>query len=280
MLMLKTTFLPALAGLVLAGVVAAAAPAHADGGIGGVDCSENSTTAECGLHAGTPAQAGSPNDNGSGNQSGGSGEPTRCRYERVQPQLPPPAGAGPGAWYVRACEREAGGVSQTQPMWLTDPPAPDPSVLAQDAVSRLHLPAPGIHTNPDAAQADVLVWVPVWLWVDGLSWASRSATAAVPGMSVTATATAKKAVWRLGDGAVQACGQGSVWRPGTDPRAASPTCGYTYDRAGVMTVTVTVTWAVAWRGGGQAGTVPDLTTTANLPLRVVEAPALNTAGGR
>lgn len=275
--MLKTTPAPTLAALVLTAFIATAAPAHADGAIGDIDCSENRTTAECGLRAGAPGETGSNNDNGSGNQSSGTGEPDRCFYERAQPQAPPPPGAGPGAWYVRVCERANGGASQTQPMWLTNPPAPDPSVLAQQAVSRLRLPAPAIHTNPDAAQTDVLVWVPVWLWVGGPSWAARSATAAVPGMSVTATATARKAVWRHGDSTTQTCGQGTAWRPGTDPRIGSPTCGHTYTRSGTVTLTAVVTWNVVWQGGGQSGTVPDLTTTASVTMRVVEAPALNTA---
>jgi hypothetical protein len=41
-----------------------------------------------------------------------------------------------------------------------------------------------------------------------------------------------------------------------------------------------VTWTVAWTGGGQAGTVPGLTTTSTAAIRVVEVQAVVTAQPR
>ncbi|MFY1674043.1 hypothetical protein ACN27G_29505 [Plantactinospora sp. WMMB334] len=44
-------------------------------------------------------------------------------------------------------------------------------------------------------------------------------------------------------------------------------------------MTATIVWRVAWVGGGRSGTVPNLATTAETMVTVVEAPAIN-AGGR
>jgi hypothetical protein len=260
--------------------VLAAAPAsaaHADGGTGSVNCSQDPSAPECDVTAGTPAEPGT-SPGGADDRSGGSGQPSNCHYKRAEPQAPPPPGGGPGAWYTRACLRPDGGASESQPMWLTDAQAADPGVLAEQAVSRLRPPAPLIRTSPDMARAKVLVSVPVWLWVGPSSWGSRSATAAVPGMSVTATATPTRAVWRLGDGTVLGCGPGTPWKAGMNPAAESPTCGHTYRHAGPVEVVVTVLWRVTWAGGGQSGEAGTLTTTSRLTARVDEVHGLVTTG--
>jgi hypothetical protein len=260
--------------------------ALADGGVGGVDCKQNPNAAECNVDAGTPNKPGNGgsggnggSDDGSGDGSGGYSDPN-CHYERANPQPAPPAGGGEGAWYVQICliGDGKGGPSQSPPMWMATAPQLDPAELARTARSKLQLPTPGIRTNPDARKAEVLVTVPVWFWLDGSSWGSRSATASVPGMSVTATASPQKVVWQLGDGKSITCGRGTVWPPGTDPKKASPTCGHTYDLPApvTLTLTATVTWTVTWAGGGQTGTVPNLITTAQTTVHVAEAPAINT----
>jgi hypothetical protein len=255
--------------------------ALADGGVGGVDCQQNPNSAECNVDVGTPDNGGNGGNGGSDDDSDGDsddGLDPGCSYERVDPQPAPPAGAGEGAWYVMSCliGDGKGGPSTSPPMWMETAPQVDPAVLARTARARLQLPAPAIRTNPDASKANVLSYVPVWLWVDGSSWSSRSATASVPGLSVTATATPTKVVWRLGDGKPSiTCGQGTAWTTGTDPKKASPTCGHTYDRPATRTLTATITWTVTWAGGGQSGTVPNLTTTAQTTLTVAEAPAVN-----
>jgi hypothetical protein len=43
-------------------------------------------------------------------------------------------------------------------------------------------------------------------------------------------------------------------------------------------VTVTVTWAVTWTGGGETGTEPDLQATETTAFRVAESQAVNTNG--
>jgi hypothetical protein len=149
------------------------------------------------------------------------------------------------------------------------------------ARNRLRLPAPAIAANP---VGDQLVNLPTWLWLS--SWEPVSATATVPGVSVTAVATPTSVSWSMGDGAVVTCaGQGTPFRPGGDPKAPSPDCGYTYRSSSAtqpgqaFPVTATVHWTVTWAGAGQSGTFPDLTTTGNAAFRVAESQALNNGGG-
>jgi hypothetical protein len=160
-------------------------------------------------------------------------------------------------------------------------PALSPEQVAQMARNRLWLPAPNISANPVGEQ---LVNLPTWLWVS--TWHPVSATAAVPGVSVTAIATPTSVSWSMGDGTVVTCaGPGTPFRPGGDPTAPSPTCGHTYGISSAnqprhaFSVTATVHWTVTWSGAGQSGTFPDLTTTGNAAFRVAESQALNNNGG-
>jgi hypothetical protein len=152
--------------------------------------------------------------------------------------------------------------------------------LAQVAVARLRLPGPVIRANPAGPQ---LVNLPTWLWVDRAGWAPRWATAAAPGVSVTATATPARVVWSMGDGTTLTCTTaGTPFPAGTDPMAASPDCGHTYRSSsqdspgGVFQVRATVFWAVSWAGAGQRGRVDDLSTSTTTVFRVLESPVVNT----
>ena len=93
---------------------------------------------------------------------------------------------------------------------------------------------------------------------------------------MTATARPVKVAWSMGDGSTRTCeGPGTAWKPGTDPRAASPDCGHVYRRASDgYTVSATVTWEVIWAGAGQSGTVPGLETTGQVQARVQESQAV------
>lgn len=272
-------------GIATAGAVflASPVPVLAGDGYGNVDCSTNPSTPECDVTAGTPDGTGNGSGGGSdGNESGsgsGSGEESKCVYRRVDPQAPPPAGAGEGAWYEQICQLDGGG-SSARTMWLAVGQVADAQALGQEAMSRLRLPAPAIRTNPDPASG-VLVQVPVWLWVDGSTWGARRATASVPGMSVTATATPVRVVWSPGDGSADVVcdGPGTPWRAGTDPRTAS-SCGHTYrtSSAGVpgdkFTLRATVIWSVTWTGGGQSGAAPPLATSSSVALPVAQSQAI------
>jgi hypothetical protein len=150
--------------------------------------------------------------------------------------------------------------------------------VARLAAASLRLPGATIVLSPPGRQ---LVGLPVWLTVTPGSWTPVSATASVAGVSVTATAAPVRARWSSGDGGSVVCaGPGTRWRPGTDPAAASPDCGYRWQRAsarapgGTYLVTAVVAWRVDWAGAGQSGTVAGLVTTGAVRVAVAESHAL------
>ncbi|MGW5721931.1 hypothetical protein ACWEVP_37555 [Amycolatopsis sp. NPDC003865] len=192
-----------------------------------------------------------------------------------------------GAWYVYRCS-SAGfrdGLYRA-PIWLPDGAAPagaalpSPQELAEQARTQLRLPSPRIEANP---AGDKLVSLPTWLWLDRGSWGPQQATAAVPGVSVTAVATPKSVSWSTGDGETVNCsGPGTPFPPGGDASAASPDCGHTYRRSSAAApaqqfpVGATIHWTITWSGAGASGTFPDLTTSASAAFRVAEIQVLGT----
>lgn len=221
-----------------------------------------------------------------------------CSYERTDFQLPP-GGSGAegtgaaeleGAWYMYRCPgADHADTLRIGPMWLPDAPTPDggtqvsPAALAEAAYTQLRLPTPAIRSNPAGPH---LVNLPTWLWVDESTWGSRSATASVPGVSVTATATPTRVVWSMGDGTSFSCaGPGTPFPAGGDPAAGSPDCGHVYRSSSaaepdqVFVVGATVYWTVRWSGAGQRGTFGELSTSDSTRLRVVEVAGLNTGPG-
>jgi hypothetical protein len=284
--------------------LAVSSPAFAGGGTGGVACTPGATTPGCDVHAGTGGQSGGGTQGGQG--GGGRGGDGKCRdpqgkvipCERdggyagkdgcyYQPTDPPasvisalggqPAGAG--GWYLKVCYNDQGQATAGLggPVWVAGaaPPVVSPAVLAREARSRLKLPSAVVALNPPGRE---LVNLPVWMWLAPASWKSQSATATAGAVSVTATARPVSATWSMGDGSSITCqGPGTPWSAGTDPRASSPNCGYTYLRpssgAGYP-VSVTVTWVVTWAGAGQAGTVPGLETNGAANAVVQESQAL------
>jgi len=196
----------------------------------------------------------------------------------------------PGAWYVYKCE--AGGVRDAvyrPPIWIPDAPQqgggaaqPTPAQLAQIARNQLRLPTPQIQANPIDEQ---LVNLPTWLWLAQGDWGAVSATASVPGVSVTAVARPTSVVWTMGDGrSVRCSGPGTPYGSRTTPKSPSPDCGYTYQTSSAdqpdsaFGVSATVHWTVTWAGAGQTGVFPDMTTASNADFRVAESQALNNRG--
>ncbi|WP_335986696.1 hypothetical protein [Glycomyces sp. MUSA5-2] len=157
----------------------------------------------------------------------------------------------------------------------------DPAVLAQQAVDALALPAPRIDASPPGAQ---LVNLPVWLWLEDDSWQEQTATASVPGTTVTAVAVPVLATWEMGDGATETCySAGTEWTESAEAEDASPDCGHTYTSTsagapgGEYPVDVTVTWNITWSGGGESGTEPDMTTAAATSWPVAQSQAVGEA---
>lgn len=131
--------------------------------------------------------------------------------------------------------------------------------------------------------------LPTWLWLERGDWVPVSATASVPGVSVTAVARPESVVWSMGDGHSVVCkGPGTAFsrsaKGAADAGKSSPDCGYTYrsssagEPGDAYRVSARVRWSVSWSGAGQSGVFPGLTTEASVSLRVAESQALNTDG--
>lgn len=212
-----------------------------------------------------------------------------CYYKRLDP--PPPAtspewrGNYPkGSIYQATCPGSGGtGGGWT---WFANPPdgyggvAVTPATLAQQAINTMRLTGPDIGMAPSPGKTG-LVGLPVWLWtaVSAKTWGPASATASVPGISVTATARAKRIVWDMGDGHTVTC-----TTPGTPYTTSkgdrpSPTCGYVYTRSSasqsdhVFAVMATTTWAVTWIGGGESGALT-VTRSSTTQVRIGELQVL------
>lgn len=211
-----------------------------------------------------------------------------CYFKVADPQ---PPGSSPiweghyphGVVYVFVCPYVPG--TNGGEVWRATPPAgalPSPGQLAQRAVARMRLGAPDIRLSPPVDRKQ-LVGLPTWMWtpVTRSTWATRRATAAVKGESVTATATATKIDWSMGDGHTVLChGPGTPYSSRYGAHAASPTCGYTYSTPSStqsgddFPVTATTTWRITWVGGGQRGTLT-LQRASTVRVVVQEAEAVN-----
>ncbi|MGC0379965.1 hypothetical protein RKD33_000181 [Streptomyces sp. SAI-129] len=215
----------------------------------------------------------------------------RCFYELMDPQPPSGPGhtdmngadtTGPGAFYMRDCiVNDVGGI-----VWLTEPPAgllPDPEVLARQARDKMTLLGANIGSSP-GPDAPGLVGMPVWLWNNksDTTWGPNSATAAVPGLSVTATARVTKITYSMGDGGSVTCTTAGTKYSKAYGDKSSPDCGYRYTKVsadqpgGKFTVTATSSWEVTWQASnGASGTLPDEIRTSNTTARVGELQVVN-----
>lgn len=143
------------------------------------------------------------------------------------------------------------------------------------------MPLPTPTTNPDPSR--LLVHVETWLWVQ--DWAPVTASASVPGVTVTVTATPERVTWAMGDGGRVVCdGPGTAYDRSRPEQDQSTDCAYTYRRSSAgqpgdaYTVTVTMTWRVSWTATGIAadGDLGSVTRTSQFAARVAEGQALIT----
>ena len=264
---------------------------------------------------GCEATAGSQADNWRGiRKKAKTPNPVTCRYRNMG--LAPdfvllrPDGSvvptdGTGQWYERQCvdARELARINETyggspdevsrivgvqqqiqamqrQPVYLRT--RPDVPALAEEARSRLVFPA----LTPRFAPAAPWTFVNyrTALWLDGDAVAPRSATAEVPGVRVTVTASVEQVQWETGDGHTEICSG-----PGRAPDPARPgdetDCGHAWSwpsvgqPGGAYQATATVFWRVLWQaegapGGGDLGLVPQRSQP--MPVPVAEIQVLNT----
>lgn len=149
----------------------------------------------------------------------------------------------------------------------------DVEAIAHEARASLSLPSPQVSMSPSAG-APILVRVPVWMWVPTEAWQAQTATASVPGGSVTVIATPTSVDWVMGDGGTVSCeSAGTAYDARLhDPETESPDCGHTYTSTGDREVTARLSWAVAWSSTeGEGGDLSALTTSSTEQVRVIES---------
>jgi len=213
-----------------------------------------------------------------------------CYYKYREPQPP----ANDIVWEGHYPEGAVYDVSCAEPMgapgsnggWTWLPSSPpgyggDAGQLAERAVEQMTLVGPAIRTPLDGDEIGT-VGIPLWLWTEqgATTWGPNTATASVPGLSVTATAQAKRIDWDLGDGSTMRCeGPGTPYIPG---QVESPTCDHVYIASSasqpgdVYTVTGTTTWEVTWSGGGMSGVLQvTRSSSATVPIGELQVLATN-----
>jgi len=144
-------------------------------------------------------------------------------------------------------------------------------------------PAPVAGFSPGAA-VNQLVGLATFVWLDGPTLDPIVVTAEVPGLTVTATATADRLVLDAGDGSEPVgCSLDSVpFTPDIDPATA---CGHVYERVssisgeGTWPFRVAIEWVVTWVDSqGGAGTAEPIETETIYPLTVIELQPRTTNG--
>lgn len=273
--------------VVLVGCTTLMAPA-ARAGARGAWANDSGNTLTVGVRAaGSPAAASSARTG----DAGGSDSPAPACVVVPMPSyeaLVGPGGPGPGQWMGVECNGQlplnmtAGGLITWVPAGANPHgagPTVAPAVLAQQAEASIHLPGQGIGVNPAGGG-----WVnfPEWFWLDSNDWHLYSATAAVAGVSATATAVPQYVIWQPGDGGSLRCnGPGSAYDPSRPAASQHSDCTWTYQAdsadqpGGVYTVRATVHWAVTWAGAGTGGVLPALTTTATTTLAIGQIESVN-----
>jgi hypothetical protein len=163
----------------------------------------------------------------------------------------------------------------------------DPRVAAQQVVKTMNFVAPQLRVSPYVQSADRvgIVNVPIWMWVTDpgpTTTGPQTKTAALGGVSITATGTVDRIEWSMGAGDTVTCqGAGTAFTremaagKSLKDMPSSPTCGYKYTKAsrceksGAYNVTATAYWTVHWTGGGMQGDIP-LDFSRSIPLRITD----------
>jgi hypothetical protein len=211
-----------------------------------------------------------------------------CRYyddasgDPVDLGALPPELNGLHVQVLRMCDDVSTGEYVSVDLIVVVPPLPppvDPAELARMARSRLPIAAPEWQTYPDAEQ---VVNVPSWLWVDG--WAPLTRTATAGGVTATVTAMPVSQRWDFGNGDSRTCqGAGSSFdRSRRVADQPPPTCSYAFPKSSASSPgetfagSVTVTWQVSWSSNiGAGGNLGLLSRSSQVPFRVAEVQAVN-----
>ncbi|MGH3863139.1 hypothetical protein, partial [Actinokineospora sp.] len=168
---------------------------------------------------------------------------------------------------------------------------PTPGQLAQEAYSRLTMPAPVARHSPDVRLRDgrtsVIVGENTWIWVEPGVFGPRSERAQAGPVWAEVTAAPMSLTFTPGDGhpEVTCGGPGTPYdRARFGVHAASPDCGYVYRRSSFgmpgdqVSAMYAITWQVTWTGSTGAapagGSLPAMRSETTIRFAVAEAQGL------
>jgi hypothetical protein len=166
---------------------------------------------------------------------------------------------------------------------------PDPVVLA-DMIRDAYYRTPVIAFNPQISpegsdDIPLIVQTKNWLWVDEALWDTPvDATASIPPISITTTATAYKAVWTGGDEpeTLECTDHGAPYVFGIGgPEANDDTCTVVFTQDSILrpdqSIDMAVHWAVEFTCTAYCigGTLPDIVTQSTRPVEVTEIQAVS-----
>ncbi len=225
-------------------------------------------------------------EDGSGD-SGGSSPRPRAGSQLSCDRFAPPSTFDPEQYYILICTDADGQEVVNEIREFGSPasaPVVDPEVLAEQASARLSVAAPAVEMSPKTG-LNQIVQLPTWMWVS--NWEPDSATASVPGVSATVTATPASVTWDMGNGDQKVCsGPGTPFDFSRPEEEQSTDCSYTYrhsstgEPGGMYQVSATMTYDVSWSASGApgGGALPAVSGTATFPVRVLEIHAVEGVG--
>lgn len=152
---------------------------------------------------------------------------------------------------------------------LTGPLA---QAMAVNLVTEVRLPTPTPNFGPDPDNNEwkmLAVGFPVWLWTDGPTSVSTSASAS--GFTFRMSARLRSTTFHMGDGSSITCTSMSTYSSAVKPGAPSPDCGHVYTQPslpkGKYTVRAVADWDVSWSVAGFSGVIPAYNdATATIPI--------------
>lgn len=209
------------------------------------------------------------------------------------------AGDTEGRWYLPSSCSQPDGMSKDEYNKIANtflhkpavfvpaggqPPVPpvDGATLAKAAWKAVEIPAPSVEMNPRMdGDVQTLVGVENWVWASADTPQSVTATASAGPVSATVTATSSGLTLSAPDSRVSCQGFGTPWQPGMPEGGSS--CTVTFTRSsehlgGSTSVKVGVSYSASYTASdGAQGSLPSVSTSGSVSLKVGEAQSLNSS---
>lgn len=151
--------------------------------------------------------------------------------------------------------------------------------MAVNLVTSLRFPAPKPIFGPDPNNNEwkmLAVGFPVWLWTEGPTTVSTSASS--NGFTFRMSARWRSTTFHMGDGTTLTCTAMTKYSASVKPGAASPNCGHVYTKPslpkGTYQVRAVADWDVTWSVAGFSGVLPAY-NEASASIPIGELVALN-----